>query len=137
MAANEDLVLQQVNAQMRRIDLFASWLPPSQRVSLCSRLVDIHYQPPLHRRRILLIAKVFHQVRTLADPRASSVAEQAPLDEISRAESTYGPHQKTSTLRSTLFSKHIAPISSSLRPYVRQPVFLPLLSSSLLYLAVL
>lgn len=134
IAMDDDEMLQVLNAQMRRIDLFCKLVAPlaiallhgwSATVAVWATFgtnamsVGVEY---------LLIARVFHQVPALAERRLSSELERSDGREAPRLQS----YPQT-----TFYSRYVAPASNALAIYVRQTAFLPSLALSALYLTVL
>jgi len=140
MAAAEDSLLQEMNAQMRRIDLFCKLVSPlmiallhgwSPNIAVATTFavnvasVGLEYA---------LIAIVFRKVPGLAE-RKSHVRDDDTVDDDGRSQSVLAPPGWSSG--SKTWGMSLAPALRSLRVYSQQPAFLPSLALSLLYLTVL
>ncbi|KAL6244568.1 hypothetical protein RBB50_008810 [Rhinocladiella similis] len=137
IAEGDDSELQQLNAQMRRIDLFCKLVSPlaiallhgwSPRIAVWSTLftntlsVGIEY---------FLIARVFHQVPALADRSNPSRGDGQSQEESELSSEEAQPRSRSMLARCGGF------IVDSAKIYVRQTAFLPSLALSILYLTVL
>ncbi|KIV84338.1 hypothetical protein PV11_00122 [Exophiala sideris] len=138
IAHEDEARLQNLNAQMRRIDLFCKLVAPlavalldgwSPNVAVWSTLgtnvisVGAEY---------FLIARVFNHVPELAERRRPSEVGNDDLDGIE-----FSPEQARPSARNAFFARYFAPIVHPLNIYVRQTAFLPSFSLCMLHLTVL
>ncbi|EXJ90517.1 hypothetical protein A1O1_03620 [Capronia coronata CBS 617.96] len=147
IAADHDALLQTLNAQMRRIDLFCKlasplaiallhgWAPiVAVWITLATNALSVGIE-------YLLIARVFHQVPALGDrgcrPRqqpSDDRVSSSGIDETDIYINTPGQQPRS---QSPFVTQYMEPLLTPLSTYVRQPAFLPSLALSVLYLTVL
>ncbi|KIX02339.1 uncharacterized protein Z518_08280 [Rhinocladiella mackenziei CBS 650.93] len=138
IAAEDDSMLQILNAQMRRIDLFCKLVAPlaiallhgwSANLAAWTTLVTNTLSSAIE---YLLVARVFGKVPALGERGPSSQPERTNQDEIELETS-----HRSSPYQTSSFSRSVMSILTPLRTYMRQAAFLPSLALSALYLTVL
>lgn len=138
IAAEDASVLENLNAQMRRIDLSCKMLAPlavalldgwsasmAVWMILITNTVSVGIEYPL-------LARTFRQVPSLGETRLT------PVDGgNTRADASPEPEQGLNTSTNTFWGRCFALRCTSLGFYMRQSAFLPSLALSILYLTVL
>ncbi|EXJ80972.1 hypothetical protein A1O3_07260 [Capronia epimyces CBS 606.96] len=142
IAADDEALLQTLNAQMRRIDLVCKlaaplaiallhgWSPiAAVWTTLATNALSVGIE-------YLLIARVFHRIPALRDrSRSGETTGTGTVTGEDQTELEISEQQPPSGSRFT--ARYLAPIVGPLSTYVRQSAFLPSLALSVLYLTVL